>query len=227
VGNAALFAELGIAVHDPTLAATLAAQGRTPILVALDGEHVAVLGAADPVRRGSAAAVRRFQAGLDVVLLTGDVAATAEAIAADAGIRRVVAGVLPDGKVAEVARLQAEGRVVAMVGDGINDAPALARADVGMAMGSGSDIAIEAADVALLRSDLGLVADAIALSRRAVRTMRQNLGWAFGYNVIAIPIAAGVLYPAFGILLSPVIASAAMALSSVSVVANSLRLRTA
>jgi Cu+-exporting ATPase len=228
VGNVALFDELGVAVRDPSRVATLAAQGRTPILVALDGEHVAVLGAADPVRRGSAAAVRRFQAaGLDVVLLTGDVAATAEAIAAEAGIRRVVAEVLPDGKVAEVARLQADGRVVAMVGDGINDAPALARADVGMAMGSGSDIAIEAADVALLRSDLGLVADAIALSRRAVRTMRQNLGWAFGYNVIAIPIAAGVLYPAFGILLSPVIASAAMALSSVSVVANSLRLRTA
>jgi Cu+-exporting ATPase len=141
------------------------------------------------------------------------------------GISRVVAGVLPEGKVAEVARLQGEGRTVAMVGDGINDAPALARADIGMAMGGGSDIAVEAADVALLRSDLNLVADTVELSRRAVRTMRQNLAWAFGYNLVAIPIAAGLLYPTFGILLSPVIASAAMALSSVSVVGNSLRLR--
>jgi Cu+-exporting ATPase len=192
----------------------------------VDGRYAGALGIADPVRATSAAAVQRLERlGLEVVMLTGDVQATADAIAREAGIGRVIAGVLPAGKVDEVARLQQAGHVVAMVGDGINDAPALARADVGMAMGGGSDIAVEAADVALLRGDLGSVADAIALSRRTMATMRQNLFWAFAYNVIGIPIAAGILYPLFGVLLSPVIASAAMAFSSVSVVGNSLRLR--
>ena len=185
-----------------------------------------LLAIADPIRATSVAAVQRLlNMGLDVVLLTGDNRPTAEAIAREAQIDEVVAEVLPDGKVAEVRRLQDEGHVVAMVGDGINDAPALAQADLGVALGSGTDVAIDASDVTLMRSDLTSVVDALMLARRTMRTMRQNLFWAFAYNVIGIPIAAGVLYPFFGLLLSPVIASAAMALSSVSVVSNSLRLR--
>jgi Cu+-exporting ATPase len=162
-----------------------------------------------------------------VVLLSGDTAATAHAVAAHAGIDDVVAGVLPDGKVAEIRRRQQAGATVAMVGDGINDGPALAQADVGIAMGTGTDVAMAASDVTLVRGDIAGVAQIIDLSRRTLQTMRQNLFWAFVYNVIGIPIAAGVLYPATGVLLSPVIASAAMAFSSVSVVSNSLRLRQA
>ena len=211
-------------------AAELAGQGKTVVFVAADGTLAGLLAIADPVRASSRAAIARLRAlGLSVVMLTGDDARTARSIAREAGIgeEHVVAGVLPDAKLAEIARLQRAGAVVAMVGDGINDAPALAQADVGMAMGGGTAIAAEAADVVLMRSDLAGVAQAIVLSRRTMRTMRQNLFWAFIYNVIGIPVAAGVLYPAFGILLTPVIASAAMAFSSVSVVTNSLRLKRA
>jgi Cu+-exporting ATPase len=206
--------------------AQLQANGRTVVAVAVDGQPAGVLGIADPVKPSSREAIDALrQLGLDLVLLTGDNERTAQAIAREVGITRVVANVLPDAKLAEVKRLQAAGHVVAMAGDGINDAPALAQADIGIAMGTGTDIAMDAGDVTLMRGDLAGVADAIRLSRRTMRTMKQNLFWAFIYNVVGIPIAAGVLYPAFGILLSPVLASAAMAMSSVSVVGNSLRLK--
>jgi Cu+-exporting ATPase len=206
----------------------LAESGQTAVFIAIDGRFAGLLSIADPIRPTSRAAVKRLRAmGLEVILLSGDNARTANAIAREAGITRVTAEVLPDGKVAEIESLQREGQVVAMVGDGVNDGPALARADVGIAIGTGADVAVEAADIALMRGDLMGVAQAIQLSRRTMRTMKQNLFWAFAYNVIGIPIAAGVLYPRFGLLLSPILASAAMAFSSVSVVSNSLRLRRA
>jgi Cu+-exporting ATPase len=201
------------------------AAGKTPLLAAVEGRLAGALAVADVVRPESAAAVARLRAlGVEVVLLTGDTPATAQAMARQVGIDQVVAGVLPAGKVAEVRRRQGVGRVVAMVGDGVNDAPALAQADVGMALGSGTDVAVAAGDLVLLRGAVAGVADAIVLSRRTVRVMRQNLGWAFGYNVVAIPVAMGVLVPLWGVQLSPLLASLAMAFSSVSVVANSLRL---
>jgi P-type Cu+ transporter len=229
VGNAALMADYAIDVAPVAEAVSaLSDAGRTPMYVARDGELAGFLAVADPIKDSARAAIQQMQGmGLDVVMLTGDTERTAQAIAHEAGIARVVAGVLPEGKVAEIQRLQAAGQVVAMVGDGINDAPALAQADVGMAVGTGTDIAAEAADVVLMRGDLRSAAHAIDLSRRTMTTMKQNLFWAFIYNVVGIPIAAGVLYPAFGLLLTPVIASAAMAFSSVSVVTNSLRLRRA
>jgi P-type Cu+ transporter len=227
VGNAALMDDYAVSVAPMQGEADrLAGEGRTPMFVAVDGRLAGVLAVADPIRDTSRAAIQRLRAmGLRVVMLTGDNRRTAEAIAAQAGIDRVVAEVLPEGKVEEVRWLQSEGAVVAMVGDGVNDAPALAQADVGIAIGTGTDIAAEAADVVLMRGDLNGVAQAIHLSRRTMRTMKQNLFWAFAYNVVGIPVAAGVLYPAFGLLLSPILASAAMAFSSVSVVTNSLRLR--
>jgi Cu+-exporting ATPase len=226
VGNASLLTAHGVDASELTASARrLAAQGKTAVLVAIGGAAAGVLGIEDPVRESSASAVARLRAlGLEVVMLTGDANSTAQAIARRIGIDRVVAELLPEQKVAAIAQLQAEGRVVAMVGDGVNDAPALAQADVGIAIGSGTDIAVAASDVTLMRPDLSGVAAAIDLSRATMRTMRQNLFWAFAYNVIGIPIAAGILYPAFGVLLNPVIASAAMAMSSVSVVTNSLRL---
>ncbi len=207
-------------------AAALAGQGKTVVTVAVDDEPVGAIAIADTVKPGSAAAVTRLkQLGLEVVMLTGDQAATARAIAAQVGIERVVAEVLPEQKASEVAALQRDGRRVAMVGDGINDAPALAQADVGIAIGTGTDVAMEASDVTLMSGDVGGVATAVELSRATIRTVKQNLFWAFAYNVALIPLAAGAFYPAFGILLNPIYAAAAMGLSSVTVVSNSLRLR--
>ena len=201
-------------------------EGKTPLWVAIDGKLNAVIAVADTIKPNSIKAIRQMHdAGLRVVMLTGDNEQTARSIARQVGVDDVIAGVLPAGKVKAVEGLQAEHRVVAMVGDGVNDAPALAQADVGLTMASGADIAMDAGDVTLMRSDLTGVVAAVTLSRSTMRVMRQNLFWAFFYNVIGIPIAAGVLYPAFGLLLSPVLASAAMALSSFSVVTNSLRLR--
>ena len=207
-------------------AALLAGQGKTVVSVLVDDVPAGAIAVADTLKPSSAAAVGRLrQLGLDVVMLTGDQEATARAIAAEAGIDHVIAGVLPQQKAAEVAALQRDGSRVAMVGDGINDAPALAQADVGMAIGTGTDVAMEASDVTLVSGDLGGVTTAVQLSRATIRTVKQNLFWAFAYNVALIPLAAGAFYPAFGILLSPIWAAAAMGLSSVTVVSNSLRLR--
>ena len=228
-------------------AAAAAAHGETPLLVALDGRPAGLVTVADRLRPTTPAAVERLRAfGIEPVMLTGDRRETAEAIAREAGIGRVIAEVLPDGKADAVSALQDEGRRVAMAGDGINDAPALVQADVGIAIGGGSDVALEAAPVTLMRADLGGIAAAIALSRATMRTMRQNLLWAFGYNTLLIPVAAGLGYVALALLfegastptalrpifgehgfLNPIVAAAAMALSSVSVMANSLRLRRA
>lgn len=227
VGNDALMINWSLDLTASREAVAQAAKAAaTPVLVAWDGELRGVIAIADPLRASTPAAVGRLRKmGIEVILVSGDRQEVAEAVAGAAGIDKVVAGVLPEGKVAEVQRLQATGRKVAMVGDGINDAPALAQAEIGVAMGGGTDIAIDAADAALLRSDPAAVPELFTLARATLRITRENLFWAFIYNVIGIPLAAGVLYPSLGILLSPVLASAAMALSSVSVVTNSLRLR--
>jgi Cu+-exporting ATPase len=209
-------------------AADAAHQGRTTVHVARDGAPIGIIVIADAVKPESADAIRALAcAGVEVWMLSGDRRETAEAIGAEVGIRpeRVLAEVLPSGKRERILELQAAGHVVAMVGDGINDAPALAQADVGIALGTGADVAVEASDITLVRGDLRAVPAAIRLSRATMRTIRQNLGWAFGYNVVLIPVAAGIAFPIAGLLLSPALAAAAMALSSVSVVANSLRLR--
>jgi P-type Cu+ transporter len=227
IGNVALLRERDV---DPTTlqpgVARLAGEGKTPMLVAVDGHAVGILAVADPIKATTPSAMARLKAmGITVVMLTGDNRRTAEAVAQQIGIDRVVAEVLPEHKAEEVQRLQGAGQIVAMVGDGINDAPALAQANVGIAIGTGTDVAIEAADVVLMRGDLNGVADAIELSRATMRNIRQNLAFAFGYNMLGIPLAAGLIYPFTGWLLSPMIASAAMAMSSVSVVTNALRLR--
>ncbi len=229
VGNAGYLRGMSIDTSGLDVeAARVAVLGRSAVFVAVDGTLAGLIELADPIRQGSAGAVRQLQSmGMRLVMLSGDRREVVESIARDAGISEVIGEVRPDGKVAEIARLQGEGCVTAMIGDGVNDAPALARADVGIAMGGGTGVAIEAADLVLMREDLSLVVTALSLSRQTMRIIRQNLFWAFAYNVVAIPIAAGVLYPSTGLLLSPVLASAAMALSSVSVVGNSLRLRNA
>jgi Cu+-exporting ATPase len=227
VGNARLLTEAGV----PTLelerhADALSGEGKTPMLVAIDGTAAGVVAVADTLKDESVAAIAALQRlGVDVVMITGDNRRTAAAIARQVGIRRVLAEVLPEHKATEVRRLQAEGRLVGMVGDGINDAPALAQADVGSAIGTGTDVAIESSDITLVSGALGGLVTAITLSRATMRNIRQNLFLAFVYNSVGIPVAAGVLYPFFGIRLSPVIAAAAMALSSLSVVTNANRLR--
>ncbi len=227
VGNRRLLADLAIDTqHLDEKVRALAETGATPMHVAVDGAHAGIIAVADTIRPESTEAVAQLRAlGLQVWMLTGDNRATAETIARQAGIDNVLAEVLPDQKAAKIQELQGQGRVVAMVGDGINDAPALAQAELGIAIGTGTDVAMAASDITLIGGDLRGVITAIALSRRTVATIRQGLFWAFAYNVALIPLAMGGLYPAFGILLTPIIAAAAMAMSSVSVVTNALRMR--
>jgi Cu+-exporting ATPase len=204
----------------------LADEGKTPMYIALDGVLSGIIAVADVVKQSSRDAIVKLQSmGIEVVMITGDNRKTAQAIARQVGIDRVLAEVLPQDKASEVKKLQDEGRKVAMVGDGINDAPALVQADIGIAIGSGTDVAMESADIVLMKSDLTDVSTAIHLSKSTIRNIKQNLFWAFGYNVAGIPLAAGLFYIFGGPLLNPMFAAAAMSLSSVSVVTNALRLR--
>jgi Cu+-exporting ATPase len=204
----------------------LAAEGKTPMFVAVDGKFAGIIAVADTVKETSAEAVQRLhKLGVQVAMITGDNKRTAAAIAKQVGIDTVLAEVLPEDKAAEVKKLQESGKKTAMVGDGINDAPALAQADVGMAIGSGTDVAMESADIVLMKSDLRDAATAIELSRKTIVNIKQNLFWAFAYNTLGIPIAMGALYLLGGPLLNPVIAALAMSFSSVSVLSNALRLR--
>ncbi|KAA9325107.1 copper-translocating P-type ATPase [Hymenobacter busanensis] len=228
IGNRRLLSDEGIALPAELSAQAeqLLAQAQTVLYVAIAGQAVGLIAVADTVRETSAAAIKRLQQqGIEVVMMTGDNPQTAAHVAGQVGIQRYFAEVLPQDKAAKMKQLQAEGRVVAMVGDGINDAPALAQADIGLAIGAGTDVAMEAAGITLMRSDLQGVVTAIELSKQTIRTIKQNLFFAFIYNTLGIPVAAGLLYPFFGITLSPMLAAAAMAMSSVSVLTNSLRLR--
>jgi Cu+-exporting ATPase len=227
VGNAALLNDIGIASADlESRADKLRRDGATAVFVAVDGRPAGLIAVADPVKATTPAALASLRAdGVRIVMLTGDNRTTAQAVAATLGISEIEAEVLPEQKGAVVQRLRGQGRIVAMAGDGVNDAPALAAADVGIAMGTGTDVAIQSAGVTLVKGDLAGIARARALSRATMRNIRQNLVLAFVYNALGIPLAAGILYPAFGLLLSPIVAAAAMSLSSVSVIGNSLRLR--
>lgn len=227
IGNRRLLADAGVETSGlEEEARRLAEEGKTPMLVALDGKPAGVVAVADTVKEDSVAAIAALRRlGVEVVMITGDNRRTADAIARQVGIGRVLAEVLPQDKALEVRRLQDEGTLVGMVGDGINDAPALAQADVGIAIGSGTDVAIEAADVTLISGELGGVVTAVTLSRATMRNIRQNLFFAFAYSTLGIPLAAGAPYPFIGLLLSPIVAAAAMALSSLSVVANANRLK--
>jgi Cu+-exporting ATPase len=245
LGNLALMRASSIELNGlHETAQRLAREGKTPMFLSADGSALGIIAVADTLKAKSVEAVSALQSmGLEVVMLTGDNAQTAQAIAQQLGVDRVEAEVLPQDKVEVVRQLQAEGKVVAMVGDGINDAPALVQADVGMAMGTGTDVAMESADITLMRSDVTAVVTALELSRQTIRTIKQNLFWAFFYNVLLIPVAAGALYPVFQALggvpaslefffgqqgfLNPVLAALAMAFSSVTVVTNSLRLKKA
>jgi P-type E1-E2 ATPase len=226
-GSAKFLAEHGIDVQSlSTAAEAVRAKAATVIFVGLDGKLAGFIGIADPIKESTPQAIKALRAeGIRVVMLTGDGKTTAEAVAKELGIDEVIADVLPQDKSLAVQRLKAEGRIVAMAGDGVNDAPALAAADVGIAMGTGTDVAMESAGVTLLKGDLLGIVRARRVSQATMRNIRQNLFFAFVYNVAGVPLAAGVLYPFFGTLLSPVVAAAAMALSSVSVITNSLRLR--
>ncbi len=224
LGNRILMSDNGVqtAKAEETVN-SLESQGKTVILVALDRKPVGLIAVSDTLRENAAEAIKELhQMGLETVMITGDNQRTAEAVAKQAGIERVLAQVLPDDKAREIQGLQESGKVVAMVGDGINDAPALAQADIGIALGSGTDVAMESGDVVLVRNDLRDVVEAIRLSRYTISKVKQNLFWAFAYNTLGIPIAAGILYPLTGTLLNPIIAAAAMAFSSISVVTNSL-----
>lgn len=229
VGTARFFEELGIDVRGLNQALqSFQQKGQTVVCIAVDGEPSGLLAIGDPIKESSREAIERLtRDGVHVVMVTGDRLETAEAVARAVGIREVIAEVLPEQKRQVVQQLQSQGRIVAMAGDGINDAPALAQADVGIALGTGTDVAIESADIILIRGDLRAIARARRLSRLVMKNIRQNLWLAFGYNALAIPLAAGVLYPLWGVLLSPMVAAAAMTFSSVSVVTNALRLRTA
>jgi Cu+-exporting ATPase len=228
IGNERLLREASVTLSAEAqhAAGTLLTKARTVLYVAINGQPAAALGLADEIRPTSAAAIRKLIAqGITVIMLTGDNVRTAQAVAKQAGIDQYFAEVSPQEKVAKVQDLRAQGRTVAVVGDGVNDAPALALADVGLAMGTGTDVALAAAPITLMRADLRGVTTALNLSRQTMQTIRQNLFFAFIYNIIGIPIAAGLLYPATGWLLSPMLAAGAMALSSVSVLTNSLQLR--
>jgi len=225
-GNALFMKENGVVFDDATLAKQCAEQGKTPLFFAAEKKYLGLIAVADPIKPTSPAAVKNLEnMGIEVVMLTGDNGVTAKAIASQSGIANIISDVLPDGKAEVIAKLKADGKRVAMIGDGINDAPALATADVGIAIGAGADIAVESADVVLMKSDLRDAVTALQLSRKVIKNVKENLFWAFFYNAIGIPLAAGVFYSAFGWQLTPMFGAAAMSLSSVCVVSNALRLR--